>query len=101
MTRIKKIATVGCLALVMFTAAALGAFRSMRMQPPAAVAVPDAALLVPGAGGGLDATIASLQARLAAIPDDWKSYASLGQAYVQEARVDGRPNVLPEGARAC
>jgi tetratricopeptide (TPR) repeat protein len=40
--------------------------------------------------------VASLQARLAEQPDDWRSLASLGLAYVQEARITADPSYYPK-----
>ena len=55
------------------------------------------ALLVPAvAAGSLDGTIASLQGRLQALPQDWRGYASLGLAYVAQARVTGDPSWYPK-----
>jgi tetratricopeptide (TPR) repeat protein len=47
------------------------------------------------AAGSLDGTIASLQDRLKAVPRDWRGYASLGLAYVAQARVTGDPSWYP------
>ena len=46
--------------------------------------------------------MSSLQARLAAAPRDWRSWAQLGQVYVQTARRTGDPSFYPkaEGALA-
>ena len=55
------------------------------------------ALLAPVASAAsLDGTIASLQDRLRAVPDDWRSSASLGLAYVAQARVTGDPSWYPK-----
>jgi len=55
------------------------------------------ALLAPVvSAGSLDGTIASLQDRLRADPDDWRSSASLGLAYVAQARVTGDPSWYPK-----
>ncbi len=50
--------------------------------------------------GSLEASIAAIQDRLRAIPDDWRGFASLGVAYVAEARVTADPSWYPraEGA---
>ena len=54
------------------------------------------ALLAPAAGArSLDATIVSLQDRLRTVPGDWRGYASLGLAYVAQARVTGNPSWYP------
>lgn len=44
----------------------------------------------------LSQAIAQLQARLKVLPDDWRSYARLGLAYVQEARVTADPTYYPK-----
>lgn len=46
--------------------------------------------------GSLDETIASLQAQLRAHPDDARKLASLGFAYVQQARVTADPAYYPK-----
>jgi tetratricopeptide (TPR) repeat protein len=48
------------------------------------------------ASGSLTQLIESLQDRLKAEPNDWHSYASLGLAYVQEARVTADPTYYPK-----
>ncbi len=98
MTRTAKIVTVAVLAVTLFGVAGLGAFRSLHAETPAAAPASPAdpnALLAP-AGAGLDAIIARLQARLTAAPDDWKSFAYLGLAYVQQARVTADPTYYPK-----
>jgi tetratricopeptide (TPR) repeat protein len=58
---------------------------------------PSSALLAPAvATGSLDGTIASLQARVRAVPQDWRTFASLGLAYVAQARVTGDPTWYPK-----
>ena len=101
MKRSTKAAAVAMLAVALFAITGAGAFRSLRTQSPAASAAPpeDAKLLLPGAGD-LDAAIASLQQRLTTIPDDWKAYASLGAAYVQQARVTADPTFYPKAEGA-
>jgi tetratricopeptide (TPR) repeat protein len=55
------------------------------------------ALLAPVvSAASLDETIASLQDRLRAVPEDWRSSASLGLAYVARARVTGDPSWYPK-----
>ena len=48
------------------------------------------------AGGSLDATIATLQEHLRANPSDWRGLASLGLAYIQQARVTADPSYYPK-----
>jgi tetratricopeptide (TPR) repeat protein len=44
----------------------------------------------------LSQAIASLQGRLRHVPNDWRSYANLGLAYVQQARVTADPSYYPK-----
>ncbi|GHF81760.1 tetratricopeptide repeat protein [Streptomyces griseosporeus] len=65
-----------------------------------AVAAPagaDPALL---AGGDLDAQVAGLQERLRSQPRDYGSWATLGLAYVEQARTQGDPSRYPQAERA-
>jgi tetratricopeptide (TPR) repeat protein len=50
--------------------------------------------------GDLAATIAALQTRLRRIPADAGSWAALGSAYIQQARVTGDPSYYPKAAGA-
>ncbi|MGH2674769.1 MAG: tetratricopeptide repeat protein [Actinomycetota bacterium] len=49
--------------------------------------------------GGLDATVAQLQDRLRVVPTDWRAYASLGLAYLQEGRLTADPAWYPRAER--
>jgi tetratricopeptide (TPR) repeat protein len=53
-----------------------------------------------GPVGSLDASIAALQDRLRSIPDDWRALASLGIAYVAQARVTADPSWYPRAEDA-
>ncbi|MHB9862834.1 tetratricopeptide repeat protein [Streptomyces sp. YIM S03343] len=66
----------------------------------AAVAVSEA--VPPGqlAGGDLDAGIASLQAHLRGQPRDHAGWATLGLAYVEQARTKGDPSRYPQAEQA-
>ncbi|MGH7419850.1 MAG: tetratricopeptide repeat protein, partial [Candidatus Rokuibacteriota bacterium] len=59
---------------------------------------PEAGVLLRPAGGGASVagTIASLQDRLRAVPEDWRGFAQLGLAYVQEARITADPGSYPK-----
>ena len=89
----------------LFLAGAFGATRSDRPAsvPPAAVAsaIAGGEPRLP-AGASLDDLIASLQTRLAAVPTDHTGWATLGLAYVQQARITVDPTFYPkaEGALA-
>ncbi|HXJ64790.1 MAG TPA: hypothetical protein VNN79_13630, partial [Actinomycetota bacterium] len=50
--------------------------------------------------GTLQQAIASLQARLKSLPEDAQSWATLGLAYVQEARVTADPSYYPKAEGA-
>ncbi|KOV68946.1 tetratricopeptide repeat protein [Streptomyces sp. AS58] len=63
-------------------------------------AAPGAVPAVAQAGGDLDESVAALQAHLRAQPRDFGSWAVLGLAYVEQARVDGDPSRYPQAERA-
>ena len=86
---------------VLFAASAIGVSRH------AAAPVSSAAGIVRGAPGAiaaatnpssqtLDQTIAGLQTRLTATPDDDVAWATLGLAYVQQAKVTVDPTYYPK-----
>jgi len=56
----------------------------------------------PITGGSLAQSIAQTQRHLRAVPGDWPSWAALGAAYVQQARLTADPTYYPkaEGALA-
>ena len=89
-------------ALALFGLGALGLLTQVRSQSPASTRGPvrglDDTLVVNTSS--LWSTIAGLQARLEAIPTDWQSYASLGLAYVQQARVTADPSYYPRAEAA-
>ena len=99
MRRLGRIGIAAALAVGLFLTAALALTRG-GAEPPASAAsrsIPEAdTLLAPGASSSFEGTIAALQARLRAFPDDWRSFASLGLAYVQEARVTADPSYYPK-----
>jgi tetratricopeptide (TPR) repeat protein len=59
---------------------------------------PRASVLLGPAGraGSLERSISGLQDRLRLVPQDWKGYASLGLAYVAQARVTADPSWYPK-----
>jgi tetratricopeptide (TPR) repeat protein len=95
--RLTTIATAAVLAVVVFVVGALGPGGSRDAKSTRAPGVPTAdAFLGPApAAGSLDASIASLESRLDAAPDDWKTSAALGIAYVQRARITADPSTYP------
>ncbi|MFD7402969.1 tetratricopeptide repeat protein [Streptomyces sp. NPDC059866] len=52
------------------------------------------------ASGDLDSSIGALQTHLRAQPRDFGGWATLGLAYVEQARVDGDPSRYPQAERA-
>jgi tetratricopeptide (TPR) repeat protein len=46
--------------------------------------------------GPLSAVITGLQARVRSLPTDWRSFADLGLAYVQQARITADPSYYPK-----
>src|SRR5258708_5935635 len=55
-----------------------------------------------GAASGQDsqAAIERAQKRLRELPSDWQTWAGLGQAYVEQARVTGDPSYYAKAAGA-
>jgi tetratricopeptide (TPR) repeat protein len=96
--RLTTIAIAAGLAVVVFVVGALGPGWSRDAKSsrgPAVRAHADAFLGPAPAAGSLDASIASLESRLEAAPDDWKASAALGIAYVQRARITADPSTYP------
>lgn len=75
---------------------AVGGGRDGADAAPAAGAVAAGVL----AGGDLEAGIRSLQAHLRAQPRDFGGWATLGTAYVEQARTQGDPSRYPQAERA-
>jgi tetratricopeptide (TPR) repeat protein len=95
--RLTMIATAAGLAVVVFVVGAigLGGSRDVNSRLPVVPASPDAFLGPAPAAGSLAASIASLESKLDAAPDDWKASAALGIAYVQRARITSDPSTYP------
>jgi tetratricopeptide (TPR) repeat protein len=102
MGKLGRIGIAAMLAVALFLAGGVALTRGA--DDPAATAAPAApgaaSLLAPGAAGSLEGTIAALQSRLKVLPDDGRSYASLGLAYVQQARVTADPGYYPRAEAA-
>ena len=94
---------VGLLAVTGVLAAALLILGAVALRPgtedpssaPFTPAPEPASLLLrQGVGAGsVEADIAGLQRRLREIPSDWPGFASLGIAYVAQARTTGDPSL--------
>ncbi|MFG3518069.1 tetratricopeptide repeat protein [Streptomyces bobili] len=78
-------------------AIALGAVRDGGATPVAAAAALSPGLL---AGADLSTGIASLQAHLRDQPRDFGGWATLGLAYVEQARTQGDPSRYPQAEQA-
>jgi tetratricopeptide (TPR) repeat protein len=102
MKRVVRIGGTVMLAAALFAAGGIGLFRSSddgagaRAQGPATTTAGADTLLAPAIGGSLDQTIENLQSRLRVLPTDWQAFASLGLAYVQQARVTADPSYYPK-----
>ncbi|MFE8945761.1 tetratricopeptide repeat protein [Streptomyces sp. NPDC007856] len=91
---------IGCAALLAVAvtggAVALGDNRTPVTVPVASTAMDPGVL----SGGGLDASIAALQAHLRTQPKDSGGWATLGLAYVEQARTKGDPARYPQADKA-
>jgi len=94
--RAGSLLAVVVLASAMFIAGGIGLL--VRTVPAPAPQVP--AALPPAApvvgSSSLPVLISSLQDRLRVLPTDWRSFARLGMAYVQEARITADPTFYPK-----
>ncbi|CAL9608859.1 tetratricopeptide repeat protein [Streptomyces sp. Tu 3180] len=91
----------GLLAVAM-TAGAVAVGGGRGGERAGAGAAAAAGALAPGvlAGGDLDAGVRALQTRLRAQPRDFGGWATLGVAYVEQARIHGDPSRYPQAERA-
>ncbi|MFF0781932.1 tetratricopeptide repeat protein [Streptomyces sp. NPDC003720] len=78
-------------------AIAVGAARDGRTVPAAASGAVDPGVL---GGGNLDAAVTALQAHLRSQPRDHGGWATLGLAYVEQARTKGDPARYPQAQKA-
>ncbi|WP_329215854.1 tetratricopeptide repeat protein [Streptomyces sp. NBC_01485] len=78
-------------------AIALGAARDGQNVPVATAAAVSPGLL---ASGNLDSSITALQAHLRVQPKDFGGWATLGLAYVEQARTKGDPSRYPQAEQA-
>jgi tetratricopeptide (TPR) repeat protein len=100
--RLRRPLSVAGLAVLLFVIGGIGLFGSLRTGAPAVSSRTGAAFgdkpVV--ASGTLSQAISSLQDRLRAFPNDWQSWATLGLAYVQQARVTADPSYYPKAEGA-
>ncbi|KPI29897.1 Tetratricopeptide TPR_2 repeat-containing protein [Actinobacteria bacterium OV320] len=78
-------------------AIALGAVRDGQNVPVSTAAAVSPGLL---ASGDLDSSITALQAHLRSQPRDFGGWATLGLAYVEQARTKGDPSRYPQAEQA-
>jgi tetratricopeptide (TPR) repeat protein len=84
-------------AIGLFLIGGIGLLHSAASMPSVAPTVePESAVRPTGDSASLESTIAALQAKLRAKPDDALGLASLGFAYVQQARVTADPAYYPK-----
>src|SRR3990170_101846 len=105
MKTIGRAAVAAGLALGLTIGAAIVFDRSSSEDRPALAAntqapSSSAVLLAAPGGGSLEASISALQQRVRLLPDDFRGLASLGIAYVAEARVSGDPSWYPKAEGA-
>jgi tetratricopeptide (TPR) repeat protein len=92
-------ATSMALAVAMFLTAAVGVTRGSSGSAAPVGRSPSSDIAAELANpGDLSSTIAALQARLRRIPQDAGSWAALGSAYIQQARVSGDPSFYAKAA---
>jgi tetratricopeptide (TPR) repeat protein len=102
MKAVGRIGIVVAIAATSLVVAAIAVVRTpAERDDDAAAVVTASALLRPGVGAGmLDDPIDRLQQRLRELPADWRGYASLGLAYVAQARVTADPTYYSKAESA-
>jgi tetratricopeptide (TPR) repeat protein len=98
MRKVVRVFGVAVLAMVMLVAGGIGVLRGGNQQatPSARLAGPALASQPVIEAGSVSTLISTLQARLRVVPEDWRSHADLGLAYVQQARVTADPSYYPK-----
>jgi tetratricopeptide (TPR) repeat protein len=96
----RKAAGATGLAVVLFLAGAVGLTSrsgdaSSANTGGSTTTTAEVGALVPS-GASLAQTISNLQARVRAVPKDWRASANLGLAYVQQARITADPSYYPK-----
>ena len=90
-----RILTVAALAAALLVVGGFGLL--FRDAPLPATDVPVAVRTLPVApAGDSGELVVALQRRVRRLPQDWRSFAALGLAYVQQARVSGDPRYYPK-----
>ncbi|MBA2529739.1 MAG: tetratricopeptide repeat protein [Euzebyales bacterium] len=84
------VVVLGLAAALLLGSAVIGNAPPTPAAGPTGSAVP-ASFEGPATAGDLQGAVTSLQARLGRLPGDWRAWASLGGAYVQQARITADP----------
>jgi tetratricopeptide (TPR) repeat protein len=99
LSRTARFATLSlALAVAMFLIAAISVTRGSRGSASAGRSPTDTVAGELANPGDLSSTISSLQERLHRLPTDAGSWAALGSAYIQQARVTGDPSFYAKAA---
>jgi tetratricopeptide (TPR) repeat protein len=99
----RRAVLVVALAAALLAIAGVGVFVRVRPPEPSTAATGTAAGfgdLPLSSSATLSQAVAALQARLRAVPADWDALASLGSAYVQQARITADPTYYPKAEAA-
>ncbi|WP_410483148.1 tetratricopeptide repeat protein [Streptomyces sp. ST1015] len=93
---------LGACAAMLAVALTGGAIAIGALKDGSAAPVATAAAVSPGLlnSGDIDSAITALQAHLRAQPRDFGSWATLGLAYVEQARTKGDPSRYPQAEKA-
>lgn len=94
------VAAVGAVSLLAAAAAGGMLDRSTGSEPAPAGVRPPTAADMPLGGDALTGTIGRAQQRLRQVPGDYRTWAGLGSAYVQQARITGDPTYYPRAQAA-
>jgi tetratricopeptide (TPR) repeat protein len=99
MRRTRRVVAVVGLAVALFGVGAValpGLVRQGRPAPPASGVVAALQARPVIQASSLADVVSSLQQRLRSDPGDWRSHATLGLAYVQQARITADPSYYPK-----
>ena len=91
-----RIGFVVALAVGLFAVGGVGLFRQLRSTPAPSAPAQTQEISPIQISGSLPQLITSLQQQVRQVPGDWRSAASLGVAYIQEARVTADPSYYPK-----
>ncbi len=97
-----RLAIVIAVAFVLSVSGALGLVRGSDPESPPGPAPDTGAVAAAGRAdaGDISAMVGSLQDRLRTVPSDDRTWAALGLAYVEQARVSGNPTFYDQAEQA-